>query len=109
MGVQIQEIHVQIDGFKSQLNDKRIRLEKNMPHLRSVDKGAFLLLREGVTSPIRANYMVNFTPKINKIQELTRVSPPGPPPGRCPGPTGGLKAAPRPHAFKKKSTPTRIP
>ena len=88
---------------------KELDWKKNMPHLRSVDKGAFLLLREGVTSPIRANYMVNFTPKINKIQELTRVSPPGPPPGRCPGPTGGLKAAPRPHAFKKKSTPTRIP
>ena len=28
-----------------------------MPHLRSVDKGAFLLVRVGVNSPIRANYM----------------------------------------------------
>ena len=31
-----------------------------------VDKGAFVLIREGVTSPMRAN----FTPKITKIQEL---------------------------------------
>ena len=38
--VQIQEI--QIDGLKSCLN------------------GTFLLLREGVTSPMRANYMVKF-------------------------------------------------
>ena len=27
-----------------------------MPHLKSVDKGAFLLLREGVTSPMKTNY-----------------------------------------------------
>ena len=31
-----------------------------MPHARSVDKGAFLLVREGVNSPMRANYMVKF-------------------------------------------------
>ena len=31
-----------------------------MLHLRSVDKGTFLLLREGVTSPMRANYMNKF-------------------------------------------------
>ena len=33
-----------------------------MPYLRIVDKGAFLLLRECVTSPtcIRANYMDKF-------------------------------------------------
>ena len=31
-----------------------------MPHLRSVNKGAFLLLRKGVTSPMRANYMVKY-------------------------------------------------
>ena len=31
-----------------------------MPHLRSVDKGTFPLLREGVTSPMRANYIVKF-------------------------------------------------
>ena len=49
---------------KSQLNYQLINLigEKIlmtfMPHLRSVDKGAFLLVRVGVNSPIRANYMV---------------------------------------------------
>ena len=42
-----------------------------MPHLRTVDKGAFLLLREGVTSPMRANIWLTFTPKITKIQELS--------------------------------------
>ena len=36
--------------------------------------------------------------KISKTQELPGASPPGPPPGLCPGPTGGLKAAPRPPA-----------
>ena len=53
----------------------------------------------------------NFTPKITKIQELPGALPPGPPPRRCSGPTGGLKAAPKDHAFEKKSTPhlTRIP
>ena len=29
-----------------------------MPHSRSVDIGALILLREGVTLPMRANYMV---------------------------------------------------
>ena len=48
--------------------------------------------------------MINFTLKITKFQELPGVSPPGPPPGRCPGPTGGLKA-PRPHDYEKKITP----
>ena len=63
-GGQIQEIP--IDGLKSQLNYKLINLIGKkilmtfMPHVRSVDKGAFLLVREGVTSPIRANYMVKF-------------------------------------------------
>ena len=68
-------------------------------HLRSGDKGAFLPLREGVTSPMRAN----FTPKITKNSGASGVSAPGAPPGRCRGPTGGLKAAPRPHAFEKKN------
>ena len=53
--VQIQKI--QIDGLK--LTNK-LDLKKNMPNLRSVDKGTFLLLREGVTSPMRDNYMVKF-------------------------------------------------
>ena len=113
MGVQIQEI--QIDGLKSQLNDKQMNNTGNiflmtiMHHLWSFDKGAFLLKREGVTS---ANYIwINITPKITKIQELPGSPPPWPPPGRtCPGPTGGLKAVPRPHAFEKNSRPlTRIP
>ena len=52
-----------------QFNDKKkIRQEKNlmgiMPHLRSVDRGAFFLLRECVTSYslpfMRVNYMVKF-------------------------------------------------
>jgi hypothetical protein len=34
--------------------------------------------------------------KISKIQELPLASPSGPPPGFCPGPTGGLRAAPIP-------------
>ena len=73
-----------------------------MSHLRSVDKGTFLrILREGVTSTMRAN----FTPKITKIQELPGPSPPGPPPRRCSGPTGGLKAAPKDHALKKNPRP----
>ena len=50
------------------------------------------------------NYMINFTLKITKIHELPGVSPPGPPPGRCPGPTGSFKA-PRPHDYEKKSPP----
>ena len=56
--------------------------------------------------------MVKFkTPKINKIQDLPGASPPDPKQGRCPGPTGGLKAVPRPHAFEEKNPYplTRIP
>ena len=75
-----------------------------MPHLRSVYKGTFLLLREGVTSPMRAD-----APKITKIQELPRASSPGSPPGRCPGPTGGLEAAPSNPMTLKKIQPPRIP
>ena len=61
---QIQEI--QIDGLKSQLNCKLINFiwkkksGENMPNLRSFGKGAFLLVREVVTSPMRANHMVKF-------------------------------------------------
>ena len=77
-----------------------------MPHLRSVGKGTFLLER---VSPMRANYMVKFSLKFRSFRGRRL---PVPPPGRCPGPTGGLKAAPKPHAFGgKKSTPplTRTP
>ena len=42
--------------------------------------------------------------KSNKIQELPGASSPGPPPERCPGPTGGLKAATRPHVFVKQNS-----
>ena len=46
----------------SQLNDEQVNktgtnsLMTIVPHLRSVDKGAFLLLREGITSPMRAKF-----------------------------------------------------
>jgi hypothetical protein len=36
---------------------------------------------------------------ISKTRELPGASHPGPPTGLCPGPTGGLKAAPRPPAL----------
>ena len=55
---------------------------------------------------------LNFTPEITRIKELPGASPPGPPPGRFPGFTGGLKAAPRPNASEKKKSKlplTRIP
>ena len=60
-----------------------------MTPLRSVNKGAFLLAREGVISPIRANYMVKFY-FLNHYNS---------------GATWGLKAAPDPNAFENKSTP----
>ena len=69
-----------------------------MPHLMNVDKGTFLLLREGVTSRMRAY----FTRKTTKIQELLGASPPGPPLGGCSGPNGGLKAATNPMTFFEK-------
>ena len=54
MEVQIQEIH--IDKLKSHLNDKKINeTGKNTYHLRIVNKVTFLLLRKGVTSPMRTN------------------------------------------------------
>ena len=79
-----------------------------MPHLRSVDKGTctFLLLRRvQLHVYLRANFWLNFTPKITKTQEPPGASPLGPPPRRCPGPNGGIKAAPRFHAFEKKPDP----
>ena len=85
-----------------------IRLRKHMSHLRSVDKGTFLrILREGITSPMKAN----FTPKITKIQELPGASPPWSPPGHCPGPIGGLKVTPNPMPLTKNPRPplNRIP
>ena len=64
MGVQIHEIPM-MDSIKSQLNHKLILIGKKilmtfMPYVRSVDKGAFLLVRAGVNSPMRANYIVKF-------------------------------------------------
>ena len=35
---------------------------------------------------------------MHKFTELPGASPPGPPPGLCPGPAGGLTAPPRPPA-----------
>ena len=64
-----------------------------MTPLRSVNKGAFLLAREGVISPIRANYMVKFY-FLNHYNS---------------GATWGLKAAPDPNAFENKSTPPPPP
>ena len=29
-----------------------------MPHVRGIDKGAFILVREGVNSPMRVNYII---------------------------------------------------
>ena len=41
--------------------NKKIRLDNNMSHIRSVNKVTFLLYKEiNVTSPMRANYMVKF-------------------------------------------------
>ena len=59
VGVQIQEI--QIDGPKSQFNDKQINYtgKKNSDDNVSI-KVHFFFLREGLTSPMRANYMVKF-------------------------------------------------
>jgi hypothetical protein len=34
-----------------------------------------------------------------RIRQVPGASPPGPPPGLCPGPTGGFKAASEPPAF----------
>ena len=34
-----------------------------------------------------------------KFTELPGASPPGPPPGLCPGPAGGLTGAPDPQLF----------
>ena len=54
------------DGLKSQLNYQLINLiggkilMKFMSHVKSVEKGAFLFVREGVNLPMRANYMVKF-------------------------------------------------
>ena len=69
-----------------------------MPHLRSVDKGMFPLLREGVTSPMRTNLLL----KSLKFRSFRGLRPLGPPPWRCPGPIGGLKTAPSSMLLKKK-------
>lgn len=60
-------------------------------------KAHFFFFSEGVTSPMRADYKLNFTSKIAKIQELPGVPLPGP----MPGPTRGHKAAPDPMPLKK--------
>ena len=57
---------MQTDELKSQLNYKIKNLTGSkilmtfLPHLRSVDKCAFLLIQDGVTSPMRANHMDKF-------------------------------------------------
>ena len=55
---------------------------------------------------------LNFTPKITNLYSGASGGVAlWPRPGRCPGPTWGLKAAPNPHAFEKKihSPLARIP
>ena len=107
IGFQIKEIP--IDGLRSQLNYKLINLIGKkilmtfMPQLRSVDKGAFLLVRECVIHLCGLIIWLDFTPKITKIQELPGALPPGPPPLRYPGPTGCLKAVPDLMPLKKKN------
>ena len=55
---------------------------------------------------MRANYIVNFSSKITKnSQELPGASPPGPPPGRCPGPNGALRQPPDPMPLKNPRPP----
>ena len=80
-----------------------------MPHLRSVNKGAFLLLREGVISLMSAHNMV----KIIKIQELPGGSSPAPiaNQGFALDPLEAFKRPTDPMALKTKSTPppTRFP
>ena len=69
-----------------------------MPHLRSVNKGAFLLLREGVISLINegSQLWLNIIPKIIKIQELPGASPPGPNQGVALDPLEALRRPPDP-------------
>ena len=70
----------------------------------SVHKGTFLLLREGVTSPMEANYMVKILLlKSLKFRSFRRIRPLklDPHNGRFPGPTGGLKAVPNSMPLKK--------
>ena len=75
-----------------------------MPHLRSVDKGMFPLLIEGVTSPMRANLLL-------KSLKFRSFAPWAPHHGVALDPLGALRGAPNPMPVKKKSTPppTRIP
>jgi hypothetical protein len=46
--------------------------------------------------------------KISKTREVPGAWPPGPPPGLRPGPTGGLKEDPRPHAPDTVSRPRNL-
>ena len=76
-----------------------------MTHLKSVDKGAFPLLSEGVTSLMGVIKWLNFTPKTTKMPGLQgALPPPGPHRGVVPDPLGVLKR-PDPMPFEKKPHP----
>ena len=67
--VEVQIPEIQIDGLISHLNDQQINYTRKK--YASLIKGTFLLLREGVTSPMRAKYMVKFYSSNHyKIQEI---------------------------------------
>ena len=44
----------------SMINKEIFKTGKKYAHLRTVDKGTVLLLREGVALPTRANYIIKF-------------------------------------------------
>ena len=72
-----------------------------MPHLMSVDKVTFLFLREGVTSPMRANDMVEILRvKSLKFRSFRGLRLLGPHQGQL----GALKRRPNPKPLEKKST-----
>ena len=76
-----------------------------MPHLRSVYKGIFLLLREGVTSLMRTDYM--YMVKSLKFRNFRGLHHQGPHRGVAlvPRGGGGLKPPPDPMPLKKTHAP----
>ena len=75
--------------LKSQLNEKQINETGKKFLMTIVDKGAFLPLREGVTSPMRAYYKAKSYSKNHQNAGASgEFRPPGPHKS-SPGPTGG--------------------
>ena len=69
-----------------------------MPHLRTVDKGTFLLLREGGTSPMRAKlYSLILLVKSLKFRSFRGLRPLGP--------HQGVALDPDPMPVEEKYTP----